>query len=85
MVRYFLYALSGKGIIPDKSWALIILLKKAGVVFSFHPKFSNTNGQLLFSPVQEIDEKTKQRALILLQGEGVAGAEIEARGSYAKW
>jgi len=85
MIRYFSYALSGDGVLSAGPFFLIILLKKAGIVFPFHPKFNKAKGQFLFFPIQEIDEEMKRRALVLLQGEGFAGAEIKTLGNYVKW
>jgi hypothetical protein len=85
MIRYFSYALSGESITPDRSFALIILLKKAGIVFPFQPKFNNVKGKLLFHPILQIEEGEKERALALLEGEGIKGAKITASGSYVKW
>lgn len=85
MIKYYIYALSGEGMNSGRSFELIILLKKAGAVFPLHPKFNNVNGQLLFYPVQPINEEIKERALTLLRAEGFTGADIKFLGSYVKW
>jgi len=82
MVRYFSYALRGKGVLPAKSLVLISLLKKAGAVFPCQPKFNNDKGTLLFHTIKEITEEINECAVGFIKGEGVKGAEIKYLGNY---
>lgn len=83
MIELLIYTLSGKrGITPDKSMFFIRLLKKAGVLFPFHPKYDSIKGQLVFYPTHIISDEIMKIALILIKGEGVKDAKIEKTGKY---
>ena len=81
-MRYFVYALSGRGIIPGKSRSLVKLLKEVGVVFPPVSKYNNRKGELIFEPAQEIGQETMARALDKLRSQGISGAKISLRGNY---
>lgn len=83
MIELFIYTLSGKtGIMPGRSMFFISLLKKAGVLFQFHPKYDIIKGQLVFYPTHIISDETMKIALTLIKGEGVKDAKIEKTGKY---
>ena len=83
MVELYIYTLKGKsGIVPDRSMFFIGLLKKAGVLFQFHPKFDSIKGQLVFYAIRSIDEEIMGNAMKLIKGEGIKNASIERTGKY---
>lgn len=88
MVKHKSYELSGQGITPEKTLAIINLLRDNGVRFvSNSARGGHSAGpvsRMYLFPADDIDERTKAKCLAALATIGLKGVRLEKVGQYAK-